>query len=324
MLSRVAENIYWLSRYVERAENTARLLRVNAQLVLDTPRGVSPDWEGLVEIAGLGPSFSECCSGNPGEREVVRYLIGTIDNPGSILYSLAMARENARTVREVMPRSAWEALNELFWYAKEHAQQGISKKGRDDYLEVIIAGSQRLVGLFGSVMYRDDSFHFLRIGRNLERADMTTRILDVRSTDLFDEDQIESRTLDALQWISVLKSLSGYQIYRRVYETRVRRAQVLEFLFQDTAFPRAVTHCLDAVEESIGNIGHGGERAMRRLRSVARKARLLNVEEVRRKELHVFIDEIQHGVMQVHDEIAKSYFLSQYDTSQTQTQAQTG
>jgi uncharacterized alpha-E superfamily protein len=320
MLSRVAENIYWLSRYVERAENTARLLRVNAQLVLDTPRGVSPDWEGLVEIAGLGDSFSECCK-DPGERDVVRFLIGTVDTPGSMLSSLAMARENTRTVREVMPRSAWEALNELFLYAKEHAQQGISKKGRDDYLNVIIAGSQRLVGLFGSVMYRDDAYHFLRIGRNLERADMTSRILDVRSTDLFDEDQIESRTLDALQWISVLKSLSGYQMYRRICETRVRRAPVLHFLLQDLAFPRSVTHCLDTVEESIANIGHGGERAMRRLRSVARKARQLNVDDVSRHELHAFIDEIQHGVMQVHDELARSYFLLQYDTSQAQAQA---
>lgn len=316
MLSRVAETVYWLGRYVERAENIARLLRVNAQLVLDTPRGVSPGWEALVHITGQKESFDDCCK-EANERNVVSYLIGTIENPGSMLYSLSMARENARTVREILPRSAWEVVNELHWYAKEHAQKGVSKKGRDDYLDEIIGGSQRLVGLFGSVMYRDESFHFLRIGRDLERADMTTRIVDVRSTDLFDEEQIETRTLDALQWISVLKSLSGYQSYRRVCETRIRRTEVLRFLLQDPAFPRSVVHSLDAVEESVGNVDHG-ERVMRRLRGVARGIRLLKVEKLSRDELHKACDEIQQGVMQVHDELARSYFLLQYDSSQTQ------
>lgn len=320
MLSRVAETLYWFSRYVERAENTARLLRVNAQLVLDTPKGISPGWEALVHITGLKEAFADCCQ-EPSERNIVRYLIGTIDNPGSILYSFSMARENARTVREILPRSAWEVVNEMYWYAKEHANQGVSKKGRDDYLDKIIGGSQRLVGLLGSVMYRDEAYEFLRIGRNLERADMTTRILDVRSTDLFDEEQIETRTLDALQWISVLKSLSGYQSYRRVCETRIRRAEVLRFILQDPAFPRSVVHGLDAVEESVGSLGHG-ERVMRRLRAVARKTRLLKVEQLSRSDLHEICDEIQQGITQVHEELARSYFLLHYDSSQAQIQVQ--
>lgn len=320
MLSRVAETLYWFARYVERAENTARMLRVNAQLVLDTPKGISPGWEALVEIAGLKASFSACCQ-EANERNVVRYLIGTSDNPGSILHSLSMARENARTVREILPRSAWEAVNELHWYAKEHANSGVSKKGRDDYLDEIIGGSQRLAGIFGSVMYRDEAHDFLRIGRDLERADMTTRILDVRSTDLFDEEQIQSRTLDALQWISVLQSLSGYQSYRRIYDTRIRRAEVLRFILQDPLFPRSVVHGLDAVEESVGRLGHG-ERVMRRLRAVARKTQLLKVEQLSRGDLHEVCDEIQLGIIHVHDELARSYFLLHYSTSQEQVQVQ--
>ncbi len=320
MLSRVAETIYWLARYIERAENTARLLRVNAQLVMDTPRGVNPGWEPLIEIIGLGDSFSDCCR-EPNERNVVRYLIGGSDIPGSILYSLAAARESARTVREILPRNAWEVLNELHWYAKDNVQSGVSKKGRDHYLEEIIKGSQTLQGVFASVMYRDEAHHFLRIGRSLERADMTTRIIDVRSTDLFDEDQIESRTLDALQWISVLKSLSGYQSYRRVREARVRRSEVLTYLLQDVAFPRSVAHCLNGVEEAVGGLGNG-QRVLRKLRTVARKTRALNVENLSRQDLHTFVDDVQRGVMRVHDELARSYFLLQYDSSQMQTQTQ--
>jgi len=318
MLSRVAETIYWLGRYVERAENTARLLRVNAQLVMDTPRGVSPGWEPLIQIAGLQGSFADCCD-EANERNVVRYLIGAGDVPGSILFSLGAARENARTVREILPRSAWESLNELYWYSRDHVQQGVSKKGRDAYLDEVIRGSQQLQGVFASVMYRDDAHRFLRIGRSLERADMTTRIIDVRSTDLFDEEQIETQTLDALQWISVLKSLSGYQAYRRVRETRVRRSEVLAFLLQDPAFPRSVAHCLNGVEESIGGVGNG-QRVLRRLRTVIRKTGSLNVAKLSRQDLHQFLDDVQLGVMRVHEEVANTYFLLQYDTSQSQSQ----
>lgn len=320
MLSRVAETIYWLARYIERAENTARLLRVNASLTLDTPKGVTPGWDTLVHIVGLNEEFDDCCK-DASERNVVKFLIGGTGHAGSILSSLAMARENCRTVREIMPRSAWEVINELHIYARDNMQSGISKKGRDEYLDRIIDGSQQLVGLFGSVMYRDEAFHFMRIGRNLERADMTTRILDVRSTDLFDEDQNELLTLDALQWISVLKSLSGYQTYRRTCQVRVRRAPVLDFLLNDNLFPRSVAHCLISVEESVGGLGESGPM-LRRLRAVARLLRQIDTEKLSQDALHQAIDEIQLGVMDVHQALTRIYFLKQYDTSQTQSQSQ--
>jgi len=322
MLSRVAETIYWLARYIERAENTARLLRVNAQLVLDTPRGVAPGWDALIGIIGEEQAFAECCD-EPNERNVVKYLIGGIDHPGSILGSLTAARENARTVREILPRTAWEVINELHLYARDNLQQGVSKKGRDDYLDEIIGGSQRLGGLFGSVMYRDEGFHFLRIGRNIERADMTTRILDVRSTDLFDEEQIESRTLDALQWISVLKSMSGYQTYRRTMQPRVSRSPALRFMLKDPHFPRSVIHCLYVAEESIGGFG-SGDAVMRKLRSVARKITNLDTDNLSQEALHHALDDIQLGIMLVHNALEHTYFLHQYDTTaQMQTQTQT-
>lgn len=315
MLSRVAETLYWMARYIERAENTARLLRVNAQLVLDTPKGVTPGWDALIGIVGVAEGFKECCK-EPNERNVVRYLIGAIDNDGSILSALKTARENCRTVREILPRSAWEQINELYLYARDNVQQGANKKGRDHYLEQIIGGSQRINGLIGSVMYRDEAFHFLRIGRNLERADMTTRILDVRSTDLFDEEQIESLTLDALQWISVLKSMSGYQIYRRTVQPRVSRSPVLGFLLKDPHFPRSVMHCLYVVEESTGGLGNG-EYVLQQLRKQVREVSKLDIDHLSQTALHEVIDDIQLGIMQVHEELARTYFLRQFDTSVT-------
>lgn len=306
MLSRVAENIYWLARYVERAENTARLVRVNSHLVLDTPRGIAPGWEPLVYITGLDAHFF-AVDREVNERNVVRFLIGDMNNPGSILCSLAAARENCRTVREVLPRSSWEKLNELHLFAKEHIQSGLTKSGRDAFLDVIISGSQAITGLLGSVMYRDAAWQFARVGRNLERADMTTRIIDVRSTDLFPDDLLESRSLDTLQWISVLRSLSGYQSYRRHVAIRVSRADVLAFLFHDSVFPRSVLHCINAVDESLGELENTGA-AMRCVHTLQRKLRQVKPGEFDQEALHGFIDELQLAIMKLHENIAEVYF----------------
>jgi len=306
MLSRVAENIYWLSRYVERAENTARLVRVNSHLVLDTPRGITPGWEPLVDITGLSAAFHSI-EREPSERNVVRFLIGDAQNPGSILSSLAAARENCRTVRDVLPRSSWEKLNELYLFAKENIQSGLTKGGRDAFLDGIISGSQQIVGLLGSVMYRDEAWHFARIGRNLERADMTTRIIDVRSTDLFPDDLLESRSLDTLQWISVLRSMSGYQIYRRHVAIRVSRADVLEFLFHEPRFPRSFLHCIEAVDESIDTL-ENSSAALRGIRALKRTLRQTSVGEMTQASLHEFIDELQIGITNLHSALAETYF----------------
>jgi uncharacterized alpha-E superfamily protein len=306
MLSRVVENIYWLARYVERAENTARLVRVNSHLVLDTPRTIAPGWEPLVEITGLHDAFYSV-DRETNERNVVRFLIGDANNPGSIISSLAAARENCRTVRDVLPRSSWEKLNELYLFAKENVQSGLTKGGRDTFLDGIITGSQQITGLLGSVMYRDAAWHFSRIGRNLERADMTTRIIDVRSTDLFPDDRLESRSLDTLQWISVLRSMSGYQIYRRHVAIRVSRPDVLNFLFHDALYPRSFMHCVEAVDESIEKL-QKSEKVLRSIRAIKRKLRETAVAELGQDSLHQFIDELQIGIMELHANLALAYF----------------
>lgn len=306
MLSRVAENIYWLARYVERAENTARLVRVNSHLVLDTPSGITPGWEPLVAITGLYEAF-HAVDREPNERNIVRFLIGDANNTASIISSLAAARENCRTVRDVLPRSSWEKLNELYLFAKENVQSGLTKGGRDDFLDGIISGSQQITGLLGSVMYRDDAWHFARVGRNLERADMSTRIIDVRSTDLFADDMLESRSLDTLQWISVLRSLSGYQTYRRQVAIRVSRPEVLSFLFCDALFPRSFMHCIDAVDESITHLANS-EPVQRSVTAIKRRLRQTDVAALDQASLHAFIDELQIGIMDLHASLVRTYF----------------
>ena len=307
MLSRVAENIYWLARYVERAENTARLIKVNTQLVLDTPKGITPGWEPLIYITGLDETFTDNYI-DASERNVVKFLIEDENNPSSIVSCLCNARENCRTVREVLPRSAWELLNELNLFVQENARNGITKKGREDFLNDVIAGSQQFNGLIGSVLYRDEGYHFARIGRNLERSDMTTRIIDVRSTDLFDDDLLETRTLDALQWISVLKSMSGYQSFRRHIQIRVSRAPALNYLLKEMLFPRSVLHCLGSVEESVATFVNS-KKALASIRKTSKFISAINTEKIPQTELHESIDEIQLGIIHIHKALRESYFL---------------
>jgi len=307
MLSRVAENIYWMGRYVERAENTARLINVNAFLLLDLPKGISPGWEPLIAITGHHDIF-ESHYKVYSERNVVKFLTGDLDNPSSILSALRMARENCRTIRDIVPKATWELLTELNIYARDNLQAGLTKKGRHAYLERIIEGSQLLTGMLGATLSRDEAWSFLRMGRNLERADMTTRFIDVRSANLLPDDTSELRPFETIQWMSVLKSLSSYHMYRRRMQVQVQRGEVLRFLFQDETFPRSFLHCLQSVEQEVGHLPRN-QACRDAINDLKDKVLNSKVERLKRDKLSLFIDQLQLGLGKVHDALAAGYFL---------------
>jgi uncharacterized alpha-E superfamily protein len=243
MLSRVAENIYWMARYIERAENTARLINVNTFLLLDLPKKVRFGWMPLIEITGSGKLYKQLYNDET-ERSGVRFLVGDEDNPGSLVASVAQARENVRTIRDVVPRETSEQINELYLFARNNLARGLTHAGRFEYLKSIILRCQTITGLLAGTMVHDAGYDFLRMGRNLERADMTTRLIDVRSANLLPDVSVDLRPFENVQWMSVLKSLSGYQAYRRIMQVNVRRPEVLRFLFQEKNFPRAFYHAI--------------------------------------------------------------------------------
>jgi uncharacterized alpha-E superfamily protein len=307
MLSRVAENIYWLARYLERAENTARLLAANAALHLDLPRGITPAWEPLIAMAGAQELF-EAQHPDYSEPEVIRFMIGSEQNPSSILSSLRAARENARTIRDYLPREAWELINKHHLDAGERLDEGLSKRGRHEYLKRIILTTQTLNGLLAGTMNHDQGYHFLLLGRNIERADMTTRIIDVRTDRLLPLDNSGLQAFETLQWVSLLRSLSAYQMYRRSMQARVRRGDVLVFLFQSKDFPRSIRHNLCNIERSLKTLPNH-ESAIRILYQA--KSRIIStpVEKMQCAPLHHFIDQVQIALDQVHEEISHAWFL---------------
>lgn len=307
MLSRVAENIYWFARYIERAENTARLINVNTHLMLDLPKIAQPGWEPIVEILGAEEHFRSIHN-ELDERSVLRYLISDLQNPVSILTSLAMARENGRTIRDIIPREAWEGINNLHIFAREQSQKGISTRGRHDYLRGIISGAQAMTGLLAGTMLHDEGYSFLKMGRNLERADMTTRIIDVRSANLLEKSHEDLTPFENIQWMSVLKSLTGYQMYRRLVRIRVRRPDVLMFLFQERRFPRSFYHTACEVEGCLLELPHHKE-PLAEVRILQDKVLKADPAKLKQQQLHRFVDRLQIGLGKVHNSIDKTYFL---------------
>ncbi|MGR6874163.1 alpha-E domain-containing protein [Pseudomonas sp. HK3] len=306
MLSRVANNIYWLGRYLERAENTARIMNVNSNLLLDLPKSIRLGWKPILDINTSGESFFEHYE-TADEANVTRFIIADKNNPSSILNSLNSARENARTIREIIPREAWEEINSLYLLAKESEANALNRRHRYSYLNKIILSNQAITGILAGTMTHDDGYEFLQLGRNIERADMTTRIIDVRSASLLPDIEDKQAPFENIQWMSVLKSLTGYQMYRREVRLRIKRQDVLRFLLLNLKFPRALNHTLKKVEECLQELPNG-EGVITCVQSVRKTLETSEPEKLGQDELHAFIDEIQLGLNDVHNKTSSTYF----------------
>ena len=307
MLSRVAEHLYWMARYMERAEGLARLVNVNSNLILDLPRSVTFGWAPLIAITGSEETFAGLFE-EMNEKNVTRFLIADQRNPGSILSCLYQVRENLRSTRDLVPREAWEQVNDLYLHAREELRGGIAKRKRYDFLRGVIHRSQLLSGLLDGTMRHDEAYEFIRMGRNLERADVTTRILDVRSGDLLPGRSEELTPFENIQWMSVLKSLTAYQMYRQNVRVRVRGADVLRFLLQDSHFPRALHHCLHQLELSLHALPRN-DAPLRAATRMMRRVQEADVPELADEGLHEFIDQVQLEFNQLHQQISHTYFL---------------
>ncbi len=318
LLARVAENLYWMGRYLERAENLARLVNVNSNLLLDLPKGIAPGWRPLIEITGSMALYSEHQS-EFDEVRVLRFLVSSDDNPGSIISSLYYARENARTIRDIIPREAWELINALYLYGRENQPSALTKRGRFDYLNQIIQRNQTITGCLVGTMNRDAGYTFVNLGQNIERADMTSRFIDVQSATLLGDEQFGELPHNAIQWISVLKSLSGYQVYRRAMQVRVRRTAVLRFLLQHQEFPRAMRHTLSEVEGSLRSLPNH-RKPLSLVTRLERRVQTTDIDQLSQQALHQLIDELQVGLGELNQAIAEGYFLKSLPTAEEQSQ----
>ncbi len=272
LLSRVADRIYWGARYVERAEDTARVIRSFGDLLVELPSGLVDGWEPLLALAGSEALYDarriaaapdadpDAAVARARESDVVRFLVADRQNPGSVASSVASARENMRTCREVIPREGWQTLNGLYQYVSGEAERGVSRRTRDRFLDRVIDDSRRLDGVLESTMTRAHPYRMWRLGRLVERAEMTTRVLGVRAAAIL---QLHGTLLDSdepvddhqeIQWMSVLRSLSALQMYQRATHGPIDAPSVVRFLLFYSSFPRSVQGCLDGIRAVLAEL----------------------------------------------------------------------
>lgn len=249
MLSSVAERVYWLARYLERIENTARLVSVYANLLLDLPSAVDLSWYDLVTINSSEESFDDRYTVRD-ERNVIKFILSDDTNSGSLYSSLRMARENARTSRDVVPEETWELVNELYLYVKENMHNGINRRYRHEFLNDIVKACQQISGVHANTMNKDAASEFLRLGRSLERADMTSRILEAGASIIISSEGL-APNFEQLVWANVLRSAGAYQSYRRSVQSAISGDEVAHFLLEGDQFPRSVLFTVERMRRSV-------------------------------------------------------------------------
>ena len=318
MLSRVAERIYWIARYIERAENSARLVDAYTNQILDLPRDADPGWRQLVDIMGEAETFDQHYD-IYNEHNTLRFLLADNFSPSSILTSVSLARENLRTTRELLPTEAWLHCNELYLQVRQNARHGVSRRGRYPFLKDVIFRCQQLTGLLIGSLSHDVAYDLMRLGRTLERADMTTRIVDSAIFILMPDRQ-SPRQYDNLLWMNVLRSTSGDQMYRQHVCSRFTGTAVVKFLLQDQYFPRAVARAVAVAETSLRNLPRNAT-SLRRIQKLRKRIETADIDAMSLADMHAFIDALQLAFNQMHDEIFRTWFNIDYLTQHHETPA---
>jgi uncharacterized alpha-E superfamily protein len=314
MLSRVAESIYWTSRYIERAENVARIVDVNFKLMLDLPVGSAQQWQPVVDTTGDSKVFA-ARYGKATEENVIRFLTFDAESENSIVSCLRKARENARSVREVISSEMWEQVNRFYLMvsAADAARKG-SLSDPHEFFASVKTASQLFSAVSDSTMTHGEGWHFHRLGRDLERADKTSRILDVKYFFLLPTVSDVGTTVDDLQWAAVLRSASAFEMYRKKHG-RISPEAVVEFLLHDSQFPRAIHYCLQSARESVHAIsgtapGMFRNPAERLLGELCSELAYSQVDEIVARGLHEYLDALQTRMNGVGNGIYETFFAA--------------
>jgi uncharacterized alpha-E superfamily protein len=251
LLSRNADRLFWAARYMERAEDTSRLVHEFGELFDDMPNGddVNRRWAPLLAVCGdRSKHFVEAT-----ERDVVTALVCDLEASNSVAACVIAARSNLRTTREVLPREAWHLVNDLHLFVVAEGARAEDRRFRGHVLGRVAGDSRRLDGILTSSMSREAAWAMWRLGRYLERADMTTRVVGVRAAALMTQDA-STRKYDEVQWMGVLRSLSALQMYQRARRGSIEASSVVQFLLFDDRFPRSVRFCLDEIDRSVDRL----------------------------------------------------------------------
>lgn len=311
MLSRVADAIYWCNRYMERVENLARFVEANLYLGMELPDGIDEQWEPLILTCGDHEDYHKRYS-KSNRDSVIKFLTIDMKNPNSILSCLTYARENARSVRETMPSIVYQRLNDLYLDVKGYESE--SKKTRNflDFFQRLKQGAHLYFGEMEACVYRNDTWHFAHLGRFIERADKTSRMLDMKYYYLLPKVSQVGTPLDLLQWSSLLRSTDAFEMYRQEHGA-LDIENIIAFLLLDSHLPRSAHYCMQRIQDCLHNISgcvpsHYSNPAERKVGMMRAHFQYTEVSDVLQKGLHEYLDHFQKEVNELGCLIEETFF----------------
>jgi uncharacterized alpha-E superfamily protein len=326
MLSRVANSLYWMSRYIERAENLARILDVNLQLLLDLrssdDSSLRDNWLPIVQATGDEELF-ERLHGRATTATVAEFMVFQESNPNSIVSSVCQARENARMVRDQITVEIWEELNRLYLFVISPQARQVWADGPTEFFNQIKAGSLHLIGLSYSTLFRSEGWWFSEAGKVIERADKTSRILDIRYQMLPERGFPETVSQDeSLGWSAILRSCSAWDAYKSIHGAEVSPKLVAEFLILNEDFPRSIRFCVTQLNKALRHISgvpdgrfvNDAEKLSGRL---VAQLQFTTIEEIAEFGLHAYLDEIQIKLNAIGEALFNAYIFHAFNTAMT-------
>lgn len=331
MLSRVANSLYWMSRYIERAENIARIVDVNLQLLLDfrnlDEERLAQHWLPIVQTTGDEAQFFQFHKKATGQA-VTEFLVFQMENPNSLISSICQARENARMVRDQITVEFWEELNRLYWFVKTPEAREIWKESPSEFFQQVKNSSLQLIGLSYATLIRNEGWWFAEAGRFLERADKTSRILDVRPGALLDKSAPETANqAETLEWSAILRSCSAWDAYKTLHGAEVNPRGVVEFLLFNDDFPRSVRFCVSQLNHALrcisgvadGRFSNNAEKLAGRL---VAELQFSTVDEIFAQGLHLYLDQLQTKLNDIGAALFEAYIFQQFNNLEDEIMVQ--
>ena len=331
MLSRVAHSLYWMARYIERAENIARLVDVNLQLLLDLrdldEERLAQHWLPIIQATGDEKDFFKLHPRATGQA-VTEFLVFQAENPNSIVQSICSARENARMVRDQLTLELWEELNRLYLFVRSPYARDVWRRSPSEFFQEIKAGSLHLNGIASATLIHDEGWWFVQTGQFLERADKTTRILDVRYETLPERGAPKTVSqADALEWAAVLRSCSAWDAYKSFYGAEVHPRLVAEFLLLNDSFPRSVRFCVSELNRALRRISGVAEGtfcndAEKLTGRFLAELQFSTVDEIFDRGLHQYLDEAQTKLNDIGDALFRAYIFQPFQNPDSEHMVQ--
>ncbi|MGF0538876.1 alpha-E domain-containing protein [Agrobacterium sp. ES01] len=309
MLGRTANGLYWMFRYIERAENVARIVDAGLRMSLTRTGASDDDWDGVLQSADVRETFCEKYD-KVTSADAVDFLLRDRANPASVMSCVEAARNNARMVRTALTRETWEAVNE-FWIELKHVlARRLKSADLPEVIDIIKRRAGLVRGAFHGSMLRNEIYNFARIGTFVERADNTSRILDVKYYVLLPAISEVGSSLDNMQWESILRSVSGHRSFRWVYDGEYNAANIADFLILNGQMPRSLAYCYEKIVSNLGYIAKRyGERvpADDTAAEIKRTLETVGIEHIMEQGLHEFLDTFISRNNQLSQEITEGY-----------------